>query len=152
MKPKIIIGIAIISFGVLIYFAMILLQLPRDNQEQTFLVVNIIDGDTFEIATGEQVRLICIDAPEKGEESYKASKNFLSSLVLGEEVRLEQDVEDKDGYGRLLRYVYLNITSEGEFTSEEELFINKEIVQKGYAVLFPYGNSTSKCDEIAGKN
>ncbi len=84
---------------------------------------------------------------KKGEESYKASKNFLSSLVLGEEVRLEQDVEDKDGYGRLLRYVYLNINN-----SEEELFVNKEIVQKGYAVLFPYGNSTSKCDEIAGKN
>jgi len=142
-KSLIIAGITVIALGFSIYFAIILLQLSIDSQEQRFLVVNVTDGDTFEIATGEQVRLICVDAPERGEEGYKEAKNFLSNLILGEEVRLEQDTEDKDSYGRLLRYVYINI-------SEDELFINKEIVQGGYGSLFPYGNDTERCDEIGG--
>jgi len=138
-KSPIIAGITFIALIFLICFAMTLLRLPHDNQEQLFLVVNITDGDTFTIATGEIVRLICVDTPEKGEENYTKAKDFLSSLILGEEVRLEPDEngEDQDSYGRLLRYAYLNST-----------FINKEIVQKGYGTLFPYGNSTSKCEEM----
>ena len=150
-KDLIIAGIAILALIGLIYFAMNLLKLPQDNpnQEPLFLVVNVTDGDTFTIATGEIVRLICVDTPEKDEENYTKAKDFLSSLILGEEVRLEQDEnasasEGYDKYNRLLRYAYLN-------TSEGELFINKEIVQKGYGMLFPYGNSTSRCEEIGEK-
>lgn len=143
MKILIIIVIAILFLGGLIYSAMILLQLPNNDSAQKFLVVDVIDGDTFEIATGEQVRLICIDGPEKGEVGYKETKDFLSNLILEKEVRLEQDIEDQDKYGRLLRYVYLN-------TSKGELFINKEIVQQGYGEVFPYGNNTLKCEEING--
>lgn len=140
-KSLIIAGIVIIAIIGLIYFAVTLLRLPRDNQEQQFLVVNITDGDTFTIATGEIVRLICVDTPEKGEENYTKAKDFLSSLILGEEVRLEQDEngEDQDSYERLLRYVYVDVNN---------TFVNKEIVQGGYGTLFPYGNSTSRCGEI----
>jgi len=141
MKILIITVVAILVLGGLIYSAMILLQLSSKDQEQKFLVVDVIDGDTFEIATGDQVRLICVDSPEKGEEGYKESRDFLLELIFEKEVRLEQDIEDQDTYGRLLRYVYLN-------TSDGELFINKEIVQQGYGEVFPYGNSTSKCGEI----
>lgn len=133
--------IAVIACIGLIYFAMFLLSLPREEtQEETFLVVNVTDGDTFEIATGEQVRLICVDTPERNQTGYTKAKNFLSDLILGEQVRLEQDTSDKDVYGRLLRYVYLNDT-----------FVNKEVVKQNASYLFPYGNDTSKCGEI-GKN
>lgn len=142
-KDLIIGGIAFAGLVLAICFAIILLQIGQDSKEQKFLVVNITDGDTFEIATGEKVRLICVNAPEKGEKGYEEAKDFLSNLILGEEVRLEQGTEYKDSYGRLLKYVYLN-------TSGEEIFINKEIVQQGYGKLFPYGNNTEKCGEIAG--
>jgi micrococcal nuclease len=145
-KSLIIAGIVFIALGFLMYFVIILFKLPinTDTQEQTFLVVNIIDGDTFEIATGEQVRLICVDTPERGEAGYTNASNFLSKLILNKEVRLEKDVDDKDDYGRLLRYVYVN-TSEQD---EKEVFVNKELVSQGYANVFRYGNDTKKCDEI----
>ena len=143
-KNLIIAGVVFVALVFLIYLAGRLLQLPSETQEQRFLVVNVTDGDTFEIATEEQVRIICVDTPEKGEESYQEAKDFLSSLILGENIRLEADVEDKDSYGRLLRYVYVNI-------SGKEVFVNKEIVQRGYGSLFPYGNNTEKCNEIGGE-
>ena len=151
-KKNLIISIvAILLLCFLVYLAVKLISINRTNeiQETGFLVVNVTDGDTFEIATGEKVRLICIDTPEKGEAGYKEASEFLGSLILGQVVKLEKDenasaIETIDAYGRLLRYVYLN-------TTEGEVFINKEMVSKGYATLFPYGNSTSKCGEIGGK-
>ena len=79
-------------------------------------VTRIIDGDTFELASGETIRLLCIDTPEKGEQGYEEATLFLENLLLNEEPTLEPDIQDKDKYNRSLRYVYLN-----------ETFINKEI-------------------------
>ena len=106
------------------------------------LVVNVIDGDTFELYNGETVRLICVQTPEINQEGYEEAKAFLSSLILNKEVRLESDVEDRDQYNRLLRYVYIT-------QDNEELFVNREIVQNNLGALFPYGNSTKRCNEIA---
>lgn len=110
----------------------------QEYQEQkTILVTSVIDGDTFEIETGEKIRLICVDTPEINETGYEKAKIFLNSLSLNKKVRLEKDISDKDSYGRLLRYVYI-----------DETFVNKEIVQTNLGVLFPFGNDTKKCDEI----
>lgn len=105
-------------------------------------VTRIIDGDTFVIDTGDKVRLICIDAPELGKKGAEGSISYLAKLILGREVKLEKDVNDKDQYGRLLRYAYLE---KGENTT----FVNKEMVKQGYAALFRYGNDTKFCDEIS---
>ena len=104
-------------------------------------VTRIIDGDTFVIDTGDKVRLICIDAPELGKKTAEASISYLAKMVLSREVRLEKDVNDKDQYGRLLRYVYVE---KGNVTT----FVNGEMVKNGYAAVFPYGNDTKLCDEI----
>ena len=86
------------------------------------IVFKVIDGDTFEIETGEKVRLIGIDTPEKNEPNYEEAKLFLISNIQGRKVILQKDVSDKDKFGRLLRYVYL----EGEL-------INLRLVEEGYA-------------------
>ena len=101
------------------------------------LVVEVIDGDTFRLYSGAVVRMICVDSPEEGDHGYLESKEFLSSLILDEEVILERDVEEYDAYGRLLGYVYA-----------DGLFVNREMVRLNYAEIFRYGNSTSRCDEI----
>ena len=72
-----------------------------------------MDGDTIELSNGEKVRYIGINTPETkdprkivecfGKESYEYNKK----LVEGKEVALEKDVSDKDKYGRLLRYVWI---------------------------------------------
>ena len=71
----------------------------------TAYVTRVIDGDTLELANGESVRLVGIDTPEVGECGYERAAENLERLVLGERVRLGMSDEDRDGYGRLLRYV-----------------------------------------------
>ena len=112
---------------------------PSDQirYEQTYRVVSVIDGDTFQIGTGEIVRLICVDAPEFGEAGYVEATQYLSELILDRDVMLESDVSDRDSYGRLLRYVY----SDG-------IFVNREVVKSGHAEVFPYGEDTERCEEI----
>jgi len=56
------------------------------------LVIKVIDGDTFELETGERVRLICVDAPEEGKPGYKESKSFLESLILNKSIKMERDI------------------------------------------------------------
>lgn len=64
-----------------------------------------MDGDTVELGNGETVRLVGIDTPEVGECGFEAASAELADLVLGRMVTLGASDEDRDGYGRLLRYV-----------------------------------------------
>ena len=130
----------------------------QSKQKETFLVKRVIDGDTFELESKERVRLLGIDTPEKfqsnklekdsersGQDKKTIQKlgsmasDYAKKLVEGKQVVLipEPNHEDKDKYGRLLRYVYL----------EDGTFINKKLVEDGYANAyrqFPI----SKLDEL----
>lgn len=90
--------------------------------------IRVIDGDTFEY-NSEVIRLVCVDTPETGDSGYAEASAFLSSSIYGKELRIDRHGEDK--YNRTLAYVYVN-----------DLFINKEIVDKGYGKLFVYGNES----------
>jgi micrococcal nuclease len=144
----------IIIFAILVFFSIIILkQYKPENKEvsnntgiNNNTVMEIIDGDTFKMENGDTIRLICVDSPEKGKEGYEEAKEFLSFLISDKEIRMEKDVSDKDNYGRLLRYIYVNDSD----NNNTEIFVNKEIVSQGYATVFIYGNDTSKCGEIEG--
>lgn len=77
-------------------------------EETTANVSKVIDGDTIQIETGEKVRLLGINAPERGQPYYEEAKTRLEELVEGKEVKLRGDVVTNDQYGRLLRYVFIN--------------------------------------------
>lgn len=68
-------------------------------------VSEVIDGDTVRLANGETVRIAGIDAPERGECHFETATRRMEQLVLGKAVRLGRSDEDRDQYGRLLRYV-----------------------------------------------
>lgn len=68
------------------------------------IVAEVIDGDTLRLARGPVVRLLGINAPEKGERLGAAATAALERVVSGEAVRLERDGDDTDRHGRLLRY------------------------------------------------
>ncbi|MEK6933769.1 MAG: thermonuclease family protein [Nanoarchaeota archaeon] len=101
-------------------------------------VSRVIDGDTFVLDSGEIIRLLCVDSPEKGEKGYQEAKIFLENLILNKNIVLEKDISEKDVYNRSLRYVY-----------QENIFLNKELVKNKHAAIFRYGNDTKRCDEIA---
>jgi len=73
-------------------------------------VTRVIDGDTFITNKGDRVRLIGVDAPELPSLRGIESKMYLNQLIHNKVVTLERDEisDNKDKYGRLLRYVYLN--------------------------------------------
>ena len=102
-------------------------------------VIRVIDGDTVELKNGERLRYNDIDTPEtvhpsKQVECYgpqASEKN--KDLVEGEIILVELGSPEKDRYGRLLGYVYV-----------DDLFVNAELVRGGYAKVNSYGNPGSK--------
>ncbi len=86
------------------------------------LVVRVIDGDTVELEDGQRVRYLGIDTPEVGEPYAANATARNKELVEGKVVELQTGKRDKDEYGRLLRYVYVNGT-----------FVNAELVAEGLA-------------------
>ena len=106
-------------------------------------VIRVIDGDTVELKNGERLRYNDIDTPEtvhpsKPVECYgpqASAKN--KELVEGEIILVELGNPEKDRYGRLLGYVYI-----------DDLFVNAELVRGGYAEVNSYGNPGSKLSNL----
>ncbi|EJQ4960308.1 thermonuclease family protein [Campylobacter upsaliensis] len=112
--------------------------LPQDFKEQnlekelTGKVSRVIDGDTIELLAKTsktnpynhiaklKIRLYGIDAPELKQAYGKEAKEFLSALVLKQEVSLI--IENKDKYDRFVGTLFLKGQD-----------INKEMVKNGYA-------------------
>lgn len=98
---------------------------PTPNQA---VVKRIVDGDTIELATGEKVRYIGINAPElhdprKPIECFgQAASDENKRLVEGKTITMEKDVSEVDKYKRLLRYVYV-----------DDVFVNDYLVRQGFA-------------------
>ncbi|MCU0652880.1 MAG: thermonuclease family protein [Candidatus Pacebacteria bacterium] len=106
-------------------------------QTSEAVVTKIIDGDTLIVSGGDHVRLLGVDSDEKGYPCFDAARLRLEELVLSKTVRLEPDAQDKDQYGRLLRYVFYN----GEN-------INEKIVAEGLAVARFYPENQKHKNEI----
>lgn len=93
-------------------------------------VTKIVDGDTIHATVdgkSEKIRFIGVDTPEpdKGQCYSDESTAKVREYLNAKNVRLEADPSqaDRDQFGRLLRYVYL----------EDGTFINRELVALGFA-------------------
>jgi micrococcal nuclease len=122
----------------------------QDENYEYAVVINVIDGDTYEAKIGnsvEKIRLIGIDTPEKYEnyklyaDTQRTKKNintikrlgniasdYAEKLVKGKKVKLVKEIQgdERDKYGRLLRYVYL----------EDGTFVNLKLIKDGYANVY----------------
>ncbi len=112
-------------------------------EEESVYVARVVDGDTFETSGGEKIRLLGINAPEKGEYYYGESTDKLRELIGNRYVTMERDGESKDWYGRSLRYVYIG----------DEL-VNAEMIEGGYARLYlldskKYENTLTYAEDYA---
>jgi len=123
-----------------ITFSLLLSLFGCGSALDTAQVIQVIDGDTIIIEGGYRVRYIGIDTPEIhpdleafGIEAWEANRR----LVEGKEVRLEQDTSQKDKYGRLLRYVWVDGT-----------FVNAELVRQGLAWAKAYPPDTKYQDYL----
>ena len=107
-------------------------------------VSRVIDGDTVELTTGERVRFIGIDTPERGDARFDAATERNATLIEGKTVTLDVCEENaKDRYGRTLAYVIVGAT-----------VVNEVLLREGHATALhipPCGNDTATCYEaLAG--
>ena len=123
MKTKIKILTRVITIIILVGILFFVVNFYFSNSEHE--IKRIIDGDTFVIESGEHIRMIGINSPEKGEFYYDNATDCLKDLILGKKIILESDVKNKDYFGRLLRYVY---TKYG--------FVNLGMVERGCAAYY----------------
>jgi micrococcal nuclease len=120
----------------LLAFFLLLLS-PSCVLAQSLTCTRVVDGDTIILSNGEKVMLIGVDTPETvwpntPVEYYgKEASAFTRKMVEGKPVRLEYDWQQRDEYGKLLAYVYLN----------DGTFLNAEIIKQGYGhayTRFPF--------------
>ncbi len=143
MKKRLIRNVSIIcSIGFLVLLSIYIIRLNLTGHatkiiEGQKLVTKIIDGDTVVIEGGYHVRLLGIDADEKGYPCYEPAKQRLEELVLNKEVYLEPDKEDQDQYKRYLRYIILDNGN-----------INLKLVEEGLAVARFYPENVKYREEI----
>ena len=74
-------------------------------------VEEVEDGDTFYLESGQKVRMLGINAPDRGKEGYEKAKEELEKEIEGEKVWLEYDRYQDDKYGRILAWVWINCES-----------------------------------------
>jgi endonuclease YncB( thermonuclease family) len=76
-------------------------------QADAAVVERVVDGDTVALTNGDRVRILGIDTPERGDCGFGQATRLTARLTEGRPVKLIGDSEsdDKDRYGRLLRYV-----------------------------------------------
>ena len=108
------------------------------NPENKLIVSRVVDGDTIELNTGERLRYIGIDTPEinygKDPECFaQQAKEFNKKLVEKKVIKIEKDVSEKDKFGRLLRYVYVD-----DVSTTSALFVNEYLVKQGFAIVSTY--------------
>ena len=97
-----------------------------DNGEWS--LVKIVDGDTIDVKDStevvQRVRLVGIDTAERGECGFSETNQALAELIGTKKIDLVlADTDDKDRYGRLLRYVDV-----------EGLDVGLELIKDGYAI------------------
>lgn len=125
-------------------------EATEESEGKTIKVKRVVDGDTFVIdndGTEEKVRLIGVDTPESvatGKNAYKnceegkIASNYTEKLIENKEVKIVTDVSERDTYGRILAYVYL----------EDGRMLNKVLLRKGYARMMTIVPNVSHVEEF----
>lgn len=101
-------------------------------------VTKVTDGDTITVklndGTEEKVRFIGVDTPEsvhpdadRNTSEGVVVSEYTKKQLLNKTVMLELDAGERDNYGRLLAYVYLN-----------DMMFNAKLAEEGYATQMTY--------------
>ena len=115
-------------------------------------LASVTDGDTIDVVLAgrlESVRLVGVDAPETGG-PYRdiecfglEGTAFLEWLLSAEgQLYVERDVEDRDQYGRLLRWAWLDL-GDGEV-----YLLNEAVLRAGHGERFRNTRNRRYAEEL----
>jgi len=102
----------------------------------TTIATNIVDGDTFDIYSGDRIRLADVDTPEHGQTGFYEALEFLSILIYNKKIYLDiDDIYVYDTYGsRFVCLVYV------DFNSTHYLNVNEALLVSNLAHISNYDN------------
>lgn len=95
------------------------------------VISHVTDGDTFELQNGVGVRLIGIDAPNRGEAKWEEAREALTTLIAGKRVYLEYDRYQDDKYGRALAWVWVGCEREPTFLPPDYMHLTYNRSREG---------------------
>lgn len=135
------------------YARLISLQTPQHEGIIQATIIRVIDGDTVELEGGERVRFIGVDAPEVdevgGAEATEFVKEILWQTELGQAatdteqgaiVWLEADGNNRDRFGRLRRYIWLQQPLDAQNENEIRRHqLNALLLKNGHARVMIIG-------------
>lgn len=107
----------------------------------------IIDGRSFALDDGREIRLAAIEVPfpprsgESGTEAGDSARAALASILADQTVELRQSVATPDRYGRMLAFVY--VTREGARRSAAH-----EMLGRGFARVSAHVGDRACADEL----
>jgi len=115
------------------------------RNEEPAEVARVIDGRSFLLADGREVRLAAIETPllvpgdedEARVQAALAAKTALETLLLHRDVNLSVLGSGPDRYGRLVAYAFVR-------TSPGEVLAQHEMVAAGHALVSPAA-SAARC-------
>lgn len=136
MARLLIILAIVFSFLLNIYF---LADRFKDNFRNYYTVTKVIDGDTFEVDKGANVRLFGIDAPELGRCGSQEAKDVLEKLILNKKVRVSSLA--KDPYNRKVALVYL-----------DNKLVNNLMIESGWVIYHSSGSKEADMMKTSGEN
>lgn len=110
-----------LGLGLLIPLLLVNVYQHRQGRYTSYLVKEVIDGDTLVLRDDIIVRLFSIDAPKLDRCGSQEAKQELERLVLGKTVTVDNQL--RDDYGRLLAAVYVN----GQM-------VNRQMLVSGWAI------------------
>jgi endonuclease YncB( thermonuclease family) len=115
---------------------------PRSNEATVaaalWAVTRVVDGDTIDVSNAtatETVRLLGIDTPESGECGFDSASAHLSLVTNVDSVTLTaagDGKDDRDRYGRILRYVEVDGVDVGLTQIEQGYAIARYDSRDGY--------------------
>ncbi len=104
--------------------------------EKTGICTEVVDGDTIYLDTGEKIRFVGVNTPEKGVDGYYGSKYFVQKLCLNREVSIDvDDSKHTDKYGRTLGVVIVDGKNLNEMLLKEGL---AEVMYMPPSEFYPY--------------
>ena len=99
----------------------------RGTDAETATVLDVVDGDTVQVllsGSAEDVRLIGLNTPERNECHADEATTALREMVSSGHLRLATaGPDDRDRFGRLLRYLYV-----------DETLVNLAMVELGHGL------------------
>jgi endonuclease YncB( thermonuclease family) len=110
------------------------------------VVKSVIDGRTFTLDDGREVRLAAVEVPPAESSPGAAAKAALDALIGGDDIVLRHADIETDRYGRLVAYAFA-------VRDGDELFAQGELVASGFARVGDHvGSRTCALELLKSEN